>query len=194
MPVAAAAQPALGNAQPADQMLVRASNGVGYTNLPDNVVRMFIHRAAGTGMDVFRVFDPLNWVESMRVACDAVLETDRILEAAVCYTGDILDPDRAKYSLNYYVGIAKELEAAGTHILCIKDMGGLVKPAAARALVKALKDEISVPIHFHTHDTSGLSGASMLAAAEAGVDAVDCAMDALSGLTSQAPMGRLSRR
>lgn len=173
------------------QMLVRASNGVGYTNLPDNVVRMFIHRAANTGMDVFRVFDPLNWVESMRVACDAVLETDRILEAAVCYTGDIHDPDRAKYSLKYYVGIAKELEAAGTHILCIKDMGGLVKPAAARTLVKALKDEISVPIHFHTHDTSGLSGASMLAAAEAGVDAVDCAMDALSGLTSQAPMGSI---
>ncbi|MEO1494464.1 MAG: pyruvate carboxylase [Pseudomonadota bacterium] len=171
------------------QMLVRASNGVGYTNLPDNVVQKFIHRAADTGMDVFRVFDPLNWVESMRVACDAVLETDRILEAAVCYTGDIHDPDRAKYSLNYYVDIAKQLEAAGTHILCIKDMGGLVKPAAARTLVKALKDEISIPIHFHTHDTSGLSGASMLAAAEAGVDAVDCAMDAFSGLTSQAPMG-----
>ncbi|MEM9062377.1 MAG: pyruvate carboxylase [Pseudomonadota bacterium] len=173
------------------QMLVRASNGVGYTNLPDNVVRLFIRQAADTGMDVFRVFDPLNWVESMRVACDAVLETDRLLEAAVCYTGDINDPDRAKYSLKYYVEIARELEAAGAHILCIKDMGGLVKPAAAKKLIETLKGEISIPIHFHTHDTSGLSGASMLAAAEAGVDAVDCAMDALSGLTSQAPMGSI---
>ena len=184
------------------QMLVRASNGVGYTNLPDNVVRFFIHRAAMTGMDVFRVFDPLNWVESMRVAMDAVLETEgmqidgrtsegRILEACVCYTGDIHDPDRAKYSLAYYVDLAKQLEAAGAHILCIKDMGGLVKPAAATALVKALKDEIAIPIHFHTHDTSGISSASMLAAADAGVDAVDCAMDAFSGLTSQAPMGSI---
>ncbi|MFK7944622.1 MAG: pyruvate carboxylase [Paracoccaceae bacterium] len=173
------------------QMLVRASNGVGYTNLPDNVVQKFIHRAADTGMDVFRVFDPLNWVENMRVSMDAVLETGRILEAAVCYTGDIHDPDRAKYSLKYYVDIAKELEAAGNHILCIKDMGGLVKPSAATALVRALKDEISIPIHFHTHDTSGISSASILAAAEAGVDAVDCAMDALSGLTSQAPLGSI---
>ncbi|MEM7423073.1 MAG: pyruvate carboxylase [Pseudomonadota bacterium] len=173
------------------QMLVRASNGVGYTNLPDNVVQLFIRQAAATGMDVFRVFDPLNWTESMRVACDAVLETDRILEACVCYTGDIHDPDRSKYALSYYVARAKELEAAGAHILCIKDMGGLVKPAAARTLVSALKDEIQIPIHFHTHDTSGLSGASMLAAADAGVDAVDCAMDAFSGLTSQAPLGSI---
>ncbi len=173
------------------QMLVRASNGVGYTNLPDNVVQKFIGEAANTGMDVFRVFDPLNWVESMRIACDAVLETDRILEAAICYTGDIHDPDRAKYSLNYYVGLAKELEAAGSHILCIKDMGGLVKPAAARALVKALKDEITIPIHFHTHDTSGIAAASILAAADAGVDAADAAMDAFSGLTSQPCMGSL---
>ncbi|MEM1161193.1 MAG: pyruvate carboxylase, partial [Pseudomonadota bacterium] len=184
------------------QMLVRASNGVGYTNLPDNVVEMFIHRAARTGMDVFRVFDPLNWVESMRVAMDAVLSTEgleidgaaskgRLLEACICYTGDIHDPDRAKYSLAYYVDLAKQLEAAGAHILCIKDMGGLVKPAAAKTLVSALKDEIAIPIHFHTHDTSGISSASMLAAAEAGVDAVDCAMDALSGLTSQAPIGSI---
>ncbi|MEM7059961.1 MAG: pyruvate carboxylase [Pseudomonadota bacterium] len=173
------------------QMLVRASNGVGYTNLPDNVVQKFIHRAADTGMDVFRVFDPLNWTESMRVAMDAVLETDRLLEACICYTGDIHDPDRAKYSLAYYVDLAKQLEAAGAHILCIKDMGGLVKPAAAKTLVETLKDEVAIPIHFHTHDTSGLSGASMLAAAEAGVDAVDCAMDAFSGLTSQAPMGSI---
>jgi pyruvate carboxylase len=171
------------------QMLVRSSNGVGYTNLPDNVVKLFIQKSADTGMDIFRVFDPLNWVENMRVACDAVLETDRILEASFCYTGDIHDPDRAKYSLNYYVGIAKELEAMGAHILCIKDMGGLLKPAAASTLVSALKNEITIPIHFHTHDTSGISSASILAAAAAGVDATDAAMDALSGLTSQAAIG-----
>ncbi|MBY8976810.1 pyruvate carboxylase [Rhodobacteraceae bacterium NNCM2] len=173
------------------QMLVRASNGVGYTNYPDNVVEHFIDRSAKSGMDLFRVFDPLNWVENMRVAMDAVLETNRILEAAICYTGDIHDPNRAKYSLKYYVDLAKELEAAGTHILCIKDMGGLVKPMAAEALVKALKNEISIPIHFHTHDTSGISSASVIAAASAGVDAVDCAMDAFSGLTSQPPLGSI---
>ncbi|MEM6624687.1 MAG: pyruvate carboxylase [Pseudomonadota bacterium] len=173
------------------QMLLRASNGVGYTNLPDNVVQHFIRQAAATGMDVFRVFDPLNWVENMRLSMDTVQETNRLLEACICYTGDIHDPDRAKYSLAYYVDLAKQLEAAGAHVLCIKDMGGLVKPAAATALVKALKDEIAIPVHFHSHDTSGLSGASYLAAAEAGVDAIDCAMDAFSGLTSQAPMGSL---
>ena len=175
------------------QMLVRASNGVGYTNLPDNVVRHFILTAAGTGMDVFRVFDPLNWTENDadRLRCGTG-DRASILEAAVCYTGDIHDPDRAKYSLDYYVKIAKELEAAGTHILCIKDMGGLVKPAAATALIKALKDEISVPIHFHTHDTSGIAAASLIAAAEAGVDAVDCAMDAFSGLTSQPCLGSMA--
>ena len=173
------------------QMLVRSSNGVGYTNLPDNVVQYFIQKSADTGMDIFRVFDPLNWVENMRVACDAVLETGRILEASFCYTGDIHNPDRAKYSLNYYVQIAKELEALGAHILCIKDMGGLLKPAAASTLVAALKNEITIPIHFHTHDTSGISSASILAASEAGVDAADAAMDAFSGLTSQAAIGSL---
>ena len=173
------------------QMLVRSSNAVGYSNLPDNVVEAFIGRAAETGMDVFRVFDPLNWVENMRVACDAVLGTGRVLEAAVCYTGDIHDPERAKYSLRYYVGLAKELEALGAHVLCIKDMAGLVKPAAATALVRALKDEISIPIHFHTHDTSGIAAASVLAAAEAGVDAADAAMDSFSGLTSQPCLGSI---
>ncbi len=173
------------------QMLLRASNGVGYTNLPDNVVQHFIRQAANTGMDVFRVFDPLNWIENMRLSMDTVRETERLLEACICYTGDIHDPDRAKYSLSYYVDLAKQLEAAGAHVLCIKDMGGLVKPAAASALVSALKNEITIPVHFHSHDTSGLSGASYLAAADAGVDAVDCAMDAFSGLTSQAPMGSL---
>ncbi len=173
------------------QGLIRASNGVGYTNYPDNVVSKFIDQAAKSGLDVFRVFDPLNWVENMRVCMDAVLDTGRILEASVCYTGDIHDPDRAKYSLKYYVDLAKELEAAGSHILCIKDMGGLVKPAAARALVRALKGEITIPIHFHTHDTSGISAASVLAAAEAGVDAADAAVDAFSGLTSQPCLGSI---
>ncbi|MEM0945371.1 MAG: pyruvate carboxylase, partial [Pseudomonadota bacterium] len=173
------------------QMLLRASNGVGYTNLADNVVEKFVHQAASTGIDVFRVFDPLNWVENMRVAMDAVLESGRLLEAAVCYTGDIHDPARTKYALDYYVKMAKELEAAGAHILCIKDMGGLVKPYAALALVEALKNEITIPVHFHTHDTSGISSASVVAAAEAGVDAVDCAMDAFSGLTSQPPLGSI---
>ncbi|RMF38432.1 MAG: pyruvate carboxylase, partial [Alphaproteobacteria bacterium] len=173
------------------QMLLRASNGVGYTNYPDNVVQAFIARAAETGIDLFRVFDPLNWVENMRVAMDAVLESGQILEAAICYTGDINDPDRSKYDLAYYVGLARELEAAGAHILAIKDMAGLVKPAAATALVTALKNEIAIPIHFHTHDTSGISAASVIAAAEAGVDAADAAMDAFSGLTSQPPLGSL---
>ncbi|MEM6933707.1 MAG: pyruvate carboxylase, partial [Pseudomonadota bacterium] len=173
------------------QMLLRASNGVGYTNYPDNAVEHFIGQAARSGMDVFRVFDPLNWVENMRVAMDAVLKADRILEAAICYTGDIHDPARSKYSLGYYVDLAKQLEAAGSHILCIKDMGGLAKPYAAMALVDALKNEISIPIHFHTHDTSGISASSVIAAAEAGVDAVDCAMDAFSGLTSQPPLGSI---
>ncbi|MDX1822385.1 MAG: pyruvate carboxylase [Paracoccaceae bacterium] len=171
------------------QMLLRASNGVGYTNYPDNVVREFVRQAAETGVDVFRVFDSLNWTENMRVAMDAVLENERICEGTICYTGDILDPDRAKYDLKYYVAMAKELEAAGAHVLGLKDMAGLLKPAAARVLVKALKDELTIPVHFHTHDTSGIAGASILAAADAGVDAVDAAMDAFSGGTSQACLG-----
>ncbi len=173
------------------QMLIRASNGVGYTNYPDNVVEKFVARAAQTGIDVFRVFDPLNWVENMRVCIDAILESGKICEAAFCYTGDIHDPERAKYSLGYYVDLARQLEQAGAHILCIKDMGGLVKPAAASALVKALKNEITIPVHFHTHDTSGISAASVLTAAEAGVDAADAAIDALSGITSQPPLGSI---
>ncbi len=173
------------------QMLLRASNGVGYTNYPDNVVQGFVKQAATSGMDVFRVFDSLNWVENMRVAMDAVAENDKVCEAAICYTGDILDPDRAKYDLKYYVGMAKELEAAGAHILGVKDMAGLLKPAAATALFKALKDEIDIPIHFHTHDTSGISAASVLAAVDAGVDAVDAAMDAFSGSTSQPCLGSI---
>lgn len=173
------------------QMLLRASNGVGYTNYPDNVVQEFVRQAAETGIDVFRVFDSLNWVENMRVAMDAVNETGRICEGTICYTGDILDPDRAKYDLKYYVKMAKEMQDAGAHILGLKDMAGLLKPAAARVLVKALKDEIEIPVHFHTHDTSGIAGASVLAAADAGVDAADVAMDAFSGGTSQPCLGSI---
>ncbi|WP_376874434.1 pyruvate carboxylase [Albirhodobacter sp. R86504] len=173
------------------QMLLRASNGVGYTNYPDNVVQFFVKQAAETGVDVFRVFDSLNWVENMRVAMDAVVEANKVCEGTICYTGDLLDPNRAKYDLKYYVGMAKELEAAGAHVLGLKDMAGLLKPAAARALIKALKDEVGLPIHFHTHDTSGIAGATVLAAADAGVDAVDAAMDAFSGGTSQPCLGSI---
>ncbi|MDK9720306.1 MAG: pyruvate carboxylase [Rhodospirillales bacterium] len=173
------------------QMLLRSANGVGYTNYPDNVVQYFVQRSAEAGMDLFRVFDSLNWVENMRVAIDAVVETGKLCEAAVCYTGDILDPKRAKYDLKYYVGMAKQLEKAGAHILGIKDMAGLLKPAAARVLVKALKEEVAVPVHFHTHDTSGIAAASILAAVEAGVDAVDAAMDSFSGTTSQPCLGSI---
>ncbi|MDG1739047.1 MAG: pyruvate carboxylase [Paracoccaceae bacterium] len=171
------------------QMLLRASNGVGYTNYPDNVVQEFVRQAAVTGVDVFRVFDSLNWVENMRVAMDAVVEANKVCEGTVCYTGDILNPERSKYDLKYYVGMAKELEAAGAHVLGIKDMAGLLKPAAARQLFKALKEEVGLPIHFHTHDTAGVASGTILAAAEAGVDAVDCAMDSFSGNTSQATLG-----
>ena len=171
------------------QMLLRASNGVGYTNYPDNVVQAFVKQAATTGIDVFRVFDSLNWVENMRVAMDAVIEAEKVCEGTICYTGDILNPDRAKYDLKYYVGMAKQLEAAGAHVLGLKDMAGLLKPAAARQLVKALKEEVGLPIHFHTHDTAGIASGTILAASEAGIDAVDCAMDSFSGNTSQATLG-----
>ncbi|HVT83370.1 MAG TPA: pyruvate carboxylase, partial [Phycisphaerae bacterium] len=174
------------------QMLFRASNALGYTNYPDNVVRDFAKLAAKNGMDIFRIFDSLNWIENMRVAMDAVLETDAICEAAICYTGDILDPARDKYSLKYYIKLAKELEKAGAHILAIKDMAGLLKPFAARTLVKALKEEISIPIHFHTHDTAGVQAASYLMASEAGVDIVDCAVSSMSGMTSQPNLNSLA--
>jgi pyruvate carboxylase len=173
------------------QMLLRGANAVGYTNYPDNVVRHFVGRAAEAGMDLFRVFDCLNWVENMRVAIDAVLDTGKLAEGAICYTGDILDPDRAKYSLAYYVGVARELEKAGCHILAIKDMAGLLRPAAAKKLIATLRDEVGLPLHFHTHDTSGIAAASVLAAVEAGVDAIDAAMDAMSGTTSQPCLGSI---
>ena len=171
------------------QMLLRASNGVGYTNYPDNVVVSFVKQAAESGVDVFRVFDSLNWVENMRVAMDAVGESGKVIEGTVCYTGNVLDPDRAKYDVKYYVEMAKELEKAGAHVLGLKDMAGLLKPAAAKVLIPALKDAVDIPIHFHTHDTAGIACGTILAASEAGIDAVDCAMDALSGNTSQATLG-----
>jgi len=173
------------------QMLLRASNGVGYTNYPDNVVQFFVKQAAASGVDVFRVFDSLNWVENMRVAMDAVIDANKVCEAAICYTGDILDPARAKYDLKYYVGMARELEQAGAHVLGLKDMAGLLKPAAASVLITALKAEVAIPVHFHTHDTGGAGIATIMAAAAAGVDAVDGAMDALSGNTSQPTLGSI---
>jgi pyruvate carboxylase len=173
------------------QMLLRASNGVGYTNYPDNVVESFIARAAESGVDVFRVFDSLNWVENMRVAMDAVIAANKVCEGTICYTGDLLNPDRAKYDLNYYVTMGKELRSAGAHVLGLKDMAGLLKPASASILIRTLKEEVGLPIHFHTHDTAGIACATILAAAEAGVDAVDCAMDSLSGNTSQATLGTI---
>ncbi len=171
------------------QMLFRGSNGVGYTNYADNVVEKFIHRAADSGIDLFRIFDSLNWVENMRLSMDAVISKGKLCEGSICYTGDYRDPERSKYDMKYYVGLARELKDAGAHILGLKDMGGLLKPTAAGPLVKTLKAETGLPVHFHTHDTSGVAGASILAAAEAGVDAVDLAMDAFSGGTSQPCLG-----
>ncbi len=173
------------------QMLFRAANAVGYTNYPDNVVRFFVKRAAERGIDVFRIFDSLNWVENMRVSIDAVLEAGKLCEAAICYTGNLSDPHEKKYTLDYYLNLARELKAAGTHVLGLKDMGGLCRPRAAYTLVKALKEEIGLPVHFHTHDTSGIAAASVLAAVEAGADAVDGAIDAMSGLTSQPNLGSI---
>ena len=173
------------------QMLLRSANAVGYANYPDNVVRFFVRRAAASGVDVFRIFDSLNWVENMRVSIDAVLESGKLCEAALCYTGNLSDPQEQKYTLGYYLKLAHELKAAGTHVLAIKDMAGLCRPRAAYALVKALKEEVGLPVHFHTHDTSGIAAASVLAAVAAGADAVDGAIDAMSGLTSQPNLGSI---
>jgi pyruvate carboxylase len=167
------------------QMLFRGSNAVGYSNYPDNVVAGFIKHAAGAGIDIFRIFDSLNYTPNLKIAMEAVQETHATCEAAICYTGDILDKKRAKYSLKYYVKLARELEKMGAHFLAIKDMAGICRPYAAHALVKALKEEIGLPIHFHTHDTSGLNAASVLKASEANVDVVDLAIASMSGSTSQ---------
>lgn len=174
------------------QMLIRGANGVGYTNYPDNVIREFIQEAARSGIDVFRVFDSLNWMRGMEVAIDEALKTGKIVEACMCYTGDILDKRKTKYTLDYYVKMAREIEKTGAHILTIKDMSALLKPYAAYQLVKALKEEISLPIHLHTHDTSGNGVATIIMAAEAGVDICDTAFNSMSGLTSQPALNSIA--
>ena len=167
------------------QMLLRGANAVGYGSYPDNVIVEFVRESAAQGIDIFRIFDSLNSIENMRVSIDAALETGAVCEPSICYTGDILDASRPKYSLKYYVAMAKQLEKLGAHFLCIKDMAGLCKPYAAFELVKALREEIAIPLHFHTHDTSGVNAASVLKAAEAGVDVADAAVASMSGATSQ---------
>ena len=173
------------------QMLLRGSNAVGYTNYPDNVVKAFVAEAADAGIDLFRVFDALNWIPNMRVAMDSVIKSGAICEATICYTGDILDPERSKYDLSYYVNLARQLEEMGAHILAIKDMAGLCKPKAAELLVRTLRKEVGIPIHFHTHDTGGVQAGSILKASEAGLDVADAAMAPMSGGTSQPNLNTL---
>ncbi|TPG61756.1 pyruvate carboxylase [Hymenobacter nivis] len=167
------------------QMLIRGANGVGYKAYPDNLTEKFVQVAAETGVDVFRIFDSLNWMKGMESCINFVRKTDRLAEAAICYTGDIMDPKRTKYTLDYYLKLAKQLEDAGAHILCIKDMAGLLKPYAAGELIAGLRDTVKLPIHLHTHDTSSLQAATHLKAVEAGVNVIDVALGSLSGLTSQ---------
>ncbi len=174
------------------QMLLRGSNGVGYKNYPDNVIRDFIKESADSGIDLYRIFDSLNWLKGMEVAVDEVIKNGKIAEACLCYTGDILDTSRQKYNLDYYIQVAREIENMGTHILGVKDMAGLLKPYAAYKLIQALKDEVSIPIHLHTHDTSGNGVATIMMAAEAGVDIVDTAFNTMSGLTSQPALNSIA--
>ncbi|WP_088189323.1 pyruvate carboxylase [Desulfosporosinus sp. FKA] len=174
------------------QMLIRGANGVGYKNYPDNVIREFIKESALAGIDVFRIFDSLNELRGMEISIDEVLKNGKIAEACICYTGDILDSRKEKYNLDYYIKLAKEIEKTGAHILCIKDMSALLKPHAAHKLVSALKNEIGMPIHLHTHDTTGNGVATVLMAVEAGVDIVDTAFNSMSGLTSQPAMNSIA--
>ncbi|MFM2269640.1 MAG: hypothetical protein RL757_3081 [Bacteroidota bacterium] len=167
------------------QMLIRGSNAVGYAAYPDNLIEKFIYESADAGIDVFRIFDSFNWVEAMKTSIKAVRKTHGIAEACICYTGDILDPKRTKFDLNFYVNMAKELEQEGAHFLCVKDMAGLLTPYAAEILIGTLKQHVNIPIHLHTHDTSSLQTATYLKAIEAGVDVVDVALSSMSGLTSQ---------
>ncbi len=167
------------------QMLIRGSNAVGYKNYPDNVVREFVRESAKSGIDIFRIFDSLNYLEGMKIATEEVLKTGRVAEACICYSGDILNKDKKKYTLEYYIKTAKELESTGAHILGIKDMSSLLKPEAAYQLITELKKEINIPIHLHTHDTSGNGIATLLMATHAGVDIVDAAFNSMSGITSQ---------
>ncbi len=174
------------------QMLLRGANAVGYTNYPDNVVREFVHEAADSGIDVFRIFDALNYLPNMELAIEEVARAGKIAEASICYSGDVADPAETKYTIAYYQGLARELEARGAHILAIKDMAGLLTPRAVRSLVRALRDVTELPIHLHTHDTAGNGVAMLLAAAEEGVDIVDAAISSMSGLTSQPSMNALT--
>ena len=168
------------------QMLLRASNAVGYKNYPDNVIKKFVHESANAGVDVFRIFDSLNWVDQMKIANEAVQEAGKISEGAICYTGDILNVERSNiYTLDYYVKMAKELEREGFHILAIKDMAGLLKPKAANELIGELRAAVNLPIHLHTHDTSGNGLLTYKQAIDAGVDIIDTAVASMSGLTSQ---------
>jgi len=171
------------------QMLLRGSNAVGYKNYPDNVVKFFVKEAALAGVDVFRVFDSLNLIENMKVSIEEIRSQNKICEGTICYTNDVTNPKENKYTLKYYIDLAKELEKAGSHIIAIKDMAGLCKPSAIKLLIKELRNEISLPIHYHTHDTSGTSSATVLAAIEEDIDIVDLAMDSMSGLTSQPALG-----
>ncbi|HLW66880.1 MAG TPA: pyruvate carboxylase subunit B, partial [Gemmataceae bacterium] len=173
------------------QMLFRSANAVGYSNYPDNVVQAFVKEAHQAGMDLFRVFDSLNWMPNLKLAIDAVRNEGALCEAAICYSGDILDPSRTKFTLKYYVNLAKQMEKGGANLLAIKDMAGICKPIAAQKLVRALKQEIGIPIHFHTHDCAGGQMAALLLAVEEGVDIVDCAFAPLSGLTSQPSLNAL---
>ena len=173
------------------QMLLRGANAVGYKNYPDNVIREFVQLSAQAGIDVFRIFDSLNWVKGMEVAIDAVRQTGKIAEAAICYTGDIDDPTRTKFTMDYYKQLAKELENQGAHILAIKDMAGLLKPNAAYRFISELKDTVNIPIHLHTHDTSGNGILTYSKAIEAGVDIVDAALSTMAGMTSQPSMNSL---
>ena len=173
------------------QMLLRGSNAVGYSNYPDSVIRRFVGQAAESGIDLFRIFDALNWWPGLEVALDEVKKQGCLAECTICYTGDILDPQRSKYDLAYYLEKARELEKMGTDIICIKDMSGLLKPYAARRLISALKEEVDVPLHLHVHDTSGNGLATLLQAGEAGVDIVDAAFNSMAGLTSQPGLNSL---
>ena len=173
------------------QMLIRGSNAVGYKNYPDNVIREFVSEAANKGIDIFRIFDSLNWLPGMKVAIDQVRKEGKVAEVSLCYTGDLLDDNNKKFDLEYYLNLARNIEESGAHILGVKDMAGLLKPYAAKVLIDALKDEISIPIHLHTHDTSGNGAATLLMAAEAGVDIVDTAFNSMAGLTSQPPLNSI---
>jgi pyruvate carboxylase len=173
------------------QMLLRAANAVGYTNYPDNVVKAFVKESAQAGIDLFRIFDALNWVPNLKGAIEAVRSAGMLCEPAICYTGDILDKSRAKYDLKYYVRLARELEKLGANLLGIKDMAGICKPYAAQLLVRTLKQEVGIPIHFHTHDSAGGQMAAILLAADQGVDIADAAMGPLSGMTSQVNLNTL---